>query len=575
MGQTSFRTVVPEKPVVEGQPFTVQYILQDADRFSNFKLPTFMGLRVVNGPDIYTGRIRGQHGNIAVQNFVFTLESIGKGRYIIPGATGVLDGKPLRSNNAIVEVISAREAAFRSQQKLKPVNTEYFLAPGEDPYEKIRRNLFVKVTVDRTECYVGEPVVATYKLYSRLESRSDIIKNPGFYGFAVFDMINLQDNVTGTEIINGRAFDVHTVRQVQLFPIREGTFTVDGMEIRNRVEFSRNRVTRNSEEQVVEGMLGQDETAGNGDTYESNISSTAVEIKVKPIPVKERPAEENGAVGHFSIQASLIKNAFPQNEQGYLDISIQGSGNLIQVNSPQLRWPAGFEAFEPSVIDSLDKSRSPLSGKRTFRFPFTCASTGNFTLPAVAFSFFDPDSGKYKKVVTQPLSVLVTAKLRSTGVNHVSTGGGGRFTAWWPLVIVVIVVATIVVLFARRRPKPAAPVIPGYTTGKTVDELLIEEEFLSIPTAAAFYLALRNAMWEFFASRFSLTGSGHNKDLLLHRLKERNIEPSIVRQVVEIMQVCEEGIFTSAVLEHDQHELLINTKLILQRIDRHLHSVYL
>jgi hypothetical protein len=44
--------------------------------------------------------------------------------------------------------------------------------------------------VDRRTCFVGEPVVATFKLFSRLQSKSEIIKNPGFYGFSVNDMIS-------------------------------------------------------------------------------------------------------------------------------------------------------------------------------------------------------------------------------------------------------------------------------------------------------------------------------------------------------------------------------------------------
>ena len=73
----------------------------------------------------------------------------------------------------------------------------------------MQQNLFMKVLVDKRVCFVGEPVTATFKLYSRLESKSDIVKNPGFYGFTVQDMINLDDKLTAVENINGKNFDVH------------------------------------------------------------------------------------------------------------------------------------------------------------------------------------------------------------------------------------------------------------------------------------------------------------------------------------------------------------------------------
>ena len=45
------------------------------------------------------------------------------------------------------------------------VDRDYLLRPGENVKEKIKKDLFLKVQVDKNTCYVGEPIVATYKLY--------------------------------------------------------------------------------------------------------------------------------------------------------------------------------------------------------------------------------------------------------------------------------------------------------------------------------------------------------------------------------------------------------------------------
>src|SRR3569833_2108854 len=70
------------------------------------------------------------------------------------------------------------------------VDRDIVLKPGENPKEKIRKNLFLKVQVDKTTCYVGEPIVATYKLYSRLSSESKVTKRPSLNGFSVYDMVD-------------------------------------------------------------------------------------------------------------------------------------------------------------------------------------------------------------------------------------------------------------------------------------------------------------------------------------------------------------------------------------------------
>ena len=164
----------------------------------------------------------------------------------IPGASCLADGKFEKSNEVTVRVISPKEMD----------ETSYFLKQGEDPFQKIRENLFLKLTVDKSTCFVGEPLVATFKLYSRLQSRSNIIKNPGFYGFSVYDMVNVNDQAQTEEKLNGHWFDVHTILKVQLYPLQTGIFTIDPMELTNEVEFSRSVVNKKTEQEVTENMYG-------------------------------------------------------------------------------------------------------------------------------------------------------------------------------------------------------------------------------------------------------------------------------------------------------------------------------
>jgi len=188
--QSLLRTVVPAKAVVAGESFQVQYIQEEGDRAFPVTTPDFKNFKKVAGPYAYTGT--GQNGH-TVFNTVYTLMALKPGRFIIPGATIITDGRSERSTDVIVQVITAEEAAKKAREQAGSTATAYYLAPGEDPVQKIKQNLFVKVTVDKRSCFPGEPVVAEFKLYSRLESRSDITRNPGFYGFTVYDMVSLTD----------------------------------------------------------------------------------------------------------------------------------------------------------------------------------------------------------------------------------------------------------------------------------------------------------------------------------------------------------------------------------------------
>ena len=257
--QGSFQTIVTQEPIVLGESFQVQYVIDEIGRDDEFFTPDFKEFRFISGPNIYSGSAVDASGTKKLKNIVFTLVAVRPGRFIVPGASARVNNKLLKSEDVWITVISKAEALKDERSAGSQVNSDYFLAPDEDPYVKMQRNLFMKVLVDKRVCYVGEPVTAVFKLYSRLESKSDIVKNPGFYGFTVQDMINLSDNVSVIESINGKKFDVHIVRKVQLYPLQPGNFNIDAMEVQNQVEFSKSAVSRKTEQEIVEGVFKEED----------------------------------------------------------------------------------------------------------------------------------------------------------------------------------------------------------------------------------------------------------------------------------------------------------------------------
>ena len=308
--QLVFKTIVTQGPIVAGEPFQVQYVLENLDKEDEFFPPDFKGFRFVSGPNVYVGSAYGIDGASKLKNIVYTLVAPKPGKFVIPGAAARVGDNYVKSKNAEIEVLSKATTNNRgSQMDLREPNEDYFLAPGEDPYEKMRHNLFMKVVVDKRACFVGEPVTAVFKLYSRLESKSDIVKNPGFYGFTVQDMISLNNKMMTTEIVGGKKFDVHVVRKVQLYPLQAGLFTIDPMEVQNKVEFSKSAVRKKTEQEIVEGVFPETRAIEKENTvvYENNMNTEPIAISVKTTPSKNKPAEYNGATGKFSIDAFVGK----------------------------------------------------------------------------------------------------------------------------------------------------------------------------------------------------------------------------------------------------------------------------
>src|SRR5207342_1264390 len=120
-----------------------------------------------------------------------------------------------------------------------PVDMDDVVRPGENVSDKIRKNFFIKVEVSKTDCYLGEPIVATYKLYARLRSDSRVTRHPSLNGFSVYDMIDPTDDRVSVEKVNGKNFSVHIIRKSQLIPLQAGDVTLDPVELDNNIYFGR------------------------------------------------------------------------------------------------------------------------------------------------------------------------------------------------------------------------------------------------------------------------------------------------------------------------------------------------
>lgn len=560
--QVTFKTIVPQRPILVNESFQVQYVVANADEIADFTVPQLSGFKVVTGPNVYAAK-----GPDTRKNMVVTLVASHEGKFKLPGATCLVNGKFLKSNDVFITVTSLRE----------PDESLYYLKPGEDPYKKIAQNLFLKITVDKRTSYVGEPIVATFKLYSRLQSQSNIVKNPGFYGFSVYDMVNVNDQIQSEEKLNGHWFDVHTIRKLQLYPLQPGIFTIDPMEISNQVEFSPSKGAGKMQQVVTENMYNRDSTSKSAAglrTYEMNIKSDPVVINVKSLPGKNRADTFAGAVGKFSLRTFVAKDSILKNEEDSLMIDINGAGNFQRVTAPLINWPNAFEAFEPSVIDTFDKEEVPLRGQRRFKYVFVSNEPGFHTIPSVAFTFFDLDSQTYKTVSSKPFTIFISAKSkRDRGTINTAISNDAKDRSLWILIGAgAFVLVTGLLLWVVNRKKNvkmkrekalanvAMRVVP-------VDEILQPASLTLNESQKIFYDTLNRCIWNYFSNRLN---TQMIKRELSGVLSAKGVGQNHITSILNIIQKCEEGVYTTADIHVDKTELLANTQTTLASVDNTL-----
>jgi len=554
--QPVFETIVPERPVVVGESFVVQYLV-DASQISGFEIPSFYPFRAVEGPTEYP--VKNQQRG--VKNIVYTLTAITSGHFTLPRAVGKHKGRDIYSKAVAIDVLSSADA--EQIEKLSLSNQKGpALKPGQNAESFVKDNVFIKAEINRQQCYVGQPVVATFKLYSALHVNALIEKNPAFYGFTALDMVNLADSISSTEVIRGKVFNVHVIRKVQLYPIQAGRFPIDPMEILTSVDPA---TVGHPEQKITEGVAADDSGKSQ---YKTRISSPELFVTVNPLPVVGQPEAFEGATGNFFIKAELSVPRLARNEEGQLIITIVGKGNFTQIAAPAIAWPKGIEGFDSSVTDKLDKKLSPVSGSRSFRYSFVSNTPGDYTIPSISFIFFDSDSNRYKTLSTQPLQVTVDNRLKETAPKLATYSTEGESRSWWLIIVILLILVAAIglLIWKNKKPEPSSRVVNAVPERKPPHAFLAAaREHVHDP---GFYQYLQSGIWQFIGDRYNLAGSSMSKSNLLAVLTQRQTPEADQQELLQLLQETETGIYTVASLDHDREVLLSRAELLLGKLDK-------
>jgi hypothetical protein len=412
--QTAFTVVVSPEVIGKNEYANLRLTVTNGTDIRNISPPFLKDVEIVSGPSQETGmnNINGVVTNYFTLNYIIKPKRTGK--FVFAGATANINGTIYKAAATSLRVQNANSNA--GSQSTAPMGFDPFnesnqpkeygdniLKKGESIPEKISKNMHVKLITSKNSCFVGEPIVATYKLYTRIRSEGKVSKNPAFNGFSVIDLQQPDISEGGKEMLDGREYNVYIIRRAQLYPLQSGAIDLETAVLDARVELIKENAGRNVD---VFGGFRIDPA----DLIVQNValSSKPVSINVKPLPEAGKPASFNGAVGKFNFSAVLEKSTFSTDEAGKLVLNIEGAGNLQLMTAPDILWPQQIEAFEAAIKDDLLQMDIPVSGQKTITIPFTVNAPGKYELPAINFSYFDPETATYKTISSNPIAFEVS-----------------------------------------------------------------------------------------------------------------------------------------------------------------------
>ncbi len=597
-GQLKFTTVASSNEIGRSEYVQVQFVISNAKQIDQFIPPSFPDFVIIEGPSQTSG-MSNINGNISqYQSVSYILQPTKIGNFTIAGANATIDGKQMRSNSVTINVSAnnSGNANNNIQPFFHPIwpdepeeNKEYVLKPGENASDVIKKNLFVKVQVSKNKCYVGEPIVATYKLYSCLHSESRVTKLPSMNGFSVYDMIDPNKNSPTYETINGKRFTVNIIRKAQLIPLQPGTVTLDPVQIENDVYFIKGATRARHRNNLLDDFFNNfsDEEGGNMIEQHVTLNSNPLEVTVNALPEKNKPADFSGAVGNFKIDATLENKKIAARDEATVKVTVKGNGNLPIVNAPQILWPNTIDAYDATASENVDKTVVPMAGSKTFEYIFSPKNPGDYTIPAIDFSYFDPATDSYKVVKTQPLNFVASAENKKHKSSITNTPGLQNqdepnvfktflqdHLEWFFAVFILSLLAIYlwrqnIRLKKDEQQKAAMEIEKGKTpilSPEELDPLLRAKRFLEYADYKGFYEEINRSTWNVLCDKLQIRSSELNKSNVVKQLQLRGWSEHDIIHLEDILHKCEMNLYTPDYSEINSQQLLQETESLIKKL---------
>lgn len=271
---------------------------------------------------------------------------------------------------------------------------------------------FLRLAIPRQQGYVGEIIPVQVKAYFRQGLRASLNSAPALVGDGlVMPQLN-EKPVQTEEQLGSNRYSVLTW-QTELSTIKEGS---------HRVHLELEATLLIPERRMSTSMFGRRSPFDDdlfdsffGGYREKPIKAVSGELPfaVLPLPRQNRPAGFTGAIGDFNMQVSAAPVEAETGEPLTLTVTISGTGNFDRVEPPSFPDSANWKTYSPSAAFTAQQGRAH-AGSKVFERAIVAKNDGVTEIPALAFSYFDPATGKYVTLESAAIPITIHGKAATT-----------------------------------------------------------------------------------------------------------------------------------------------------------------
>ena len=600
----------------------VQYTIRDAQNLQSVSPPLTSDFAIVGGPYQSSSSNVSVIGNKMVQSqsisLTYVLQPRHEGTFTIPPVIAKdAAGHTYQSNGLTIQVIPGTVMQQRRQQQQRdpfgqdddalammqrmqqmqqqqmqqmqqrrgaqqqqqqPQQPQQQDPPVDEA--QIKKDLFIKVAVDKNKVHEGEQITTSYKLYARIPMQMGISKLPSLNGFWTQDFDLPKQAKPTEETLNGKKYQVFLLKKSALFPQQTGTLELDAAEAKGMVRIIQTVKRKLSDifgDPFGNGTLMMNDPFFNNSVYSTQayrdvkmeIKSDPVKITVTPLPEKDKPADFGGAVGNFAITNKIDKQSITTDDVATLTYIITGSGNLKLIEAPKPNLPNGIDTYDPQITDTITGRSTTISGSKIISYAITPHVPGDYDIPGVSFSYYDPQTNSYVTEHTQPLKLHVSAgksySAKQAGSSlalkdihdDITTPLNGLIFNAKPLMLsggylslyAFPLLALIGVLIWKRRDEEEAKDTVKLRSKRAnkiaLQRLVTAKKLLQEGNTTSFYEEISKAIWLYLSDKLNIPLSALSRDTATGAMSNRNIPAMLQKELDNVIWECETALYAT------------------------------
>lgn len=548
--------------VAVGEQFQVAYSIA-TQNVSNIRMGNVPSVfEVLVGPSTSTSSnfqmINGKVSSNESTTFTYVLMADKEGTFTIPAATATVGGKNVTSNSLRIVVsgkVQQQSGRSSSSPRVRIKKAGAKISGNE---------LFITVTASKKRVYEQEPVLLTYKVYTLVELSSLDGKMPDLKGFHTQEITQPQQKHFSAENYNGKTYNVVTWSQYVMYPQITGKLTIPSITFHGSVIV--HNETMDPFEALFNGGAGYSEV-------NKNINAPAVDIEVLPLPAK--PKNFSGGVGKYSISSSVSATNTKSGEPITLKIVVSGSGNMKLLKEPEIKLPRNMDKYDAKVTDKTNLTANGVEGSMIYEYPCVPRKKGEYTIPAIDYTYYDVSAREYRTVSSSPIQISVaqgeesasgsdreTLQLLNSDIRYIKLGeseitaNGQSYhslfflsTLFWILLALSLVAAIIVLIIFRKRAIEAMNVNKmkmkrankvAAKRLKVAKKLMLECKIsVSDAKTGQFYDEVLKALWGYAGDKLSMPVEQLSRDNISDKFATAGVDATLITQFVEALDDCE------------------------------------